>query len=112
MNLMAQKKTSERKRTPFPREVLYTSSGFVKDWEKLEQSGKHDMNRIKEAISLLLRNDGSLPAEWRDHKLSGEFDGYRECHVKGDLLLVYQIHKKSYCEVVVCHRLGTHSELF
>ena len=53
------KKISERKRTPFPREVLYTN-GFVNDWEKLERSGRHDMNRIKEVISLLVKNDGSL----------------------------------------------------
>ena len=106
------KKTSVRKRTPFPREVLYTTSGFVKDWEKLTQSGKHDMHLVKEAISLLMMNDGALSAEWRDHKLAGEWEGFRECHVKGDLLLVYQVHEKSYCEVIVCHRLGTHSELF
>lgn len=45
------KKTPERKRVPFPREILYTK-GFVDDWKKLERSGKHDMNRIKEVISL------------------------------------------------------------
>ncbi|MBQ7543534.1 MAG: type II toxin-antitoxin system YafQ family toxin [Synergistaceae bacterium] len=109
---MTAKKSSERKRTPFPREILYTSSGFVKDWERLKESGKHDMHLIKEAISLLMMNDGPLPAEWRDHKLTGKFEGFRECHVKGDLLLIYQIHKKSYCEVVVCYNIKTHSEAF
>ena len=107
-----QKKSSKRKRTPFPREVLYTTNGFVKDWEKLSHSGKHDMHLIKEAISLLMMNDGPLPAEWKDHKLTGDWEGFRECHVKGDLLLVYQIREKSYCEVVVCAKIGTHSGLF
>ena len=51
---------SERKRTPFPREILYTSSWFVKDWEKLKESGKHNMHRIKEAISLLMMNEVNL----------------------------------------------------
>ena len=105
------KKTPERKRTPFPREVIY-AKGFVDDWEKLSRSGKHDMNRIKEAVSLLVKNDGSLPAEWRDHELKGPFEGMRECHVKDDLLVVYQIGKKSYCEVVVFLNIGTHSEIF
>ena len=105
------KKIPDKKRTPFPREVIYAKD-FVDDWKNLEHSGKHDMNRIKEAISLLVKNDGSLPAEWRDHELKGPFKGMRECHVKGDLLLVYQIGKKSYCEVVVFLNIGTHSEIF
>lgn len=57
------KKTPERKRTPFPREVLY-AKGFVDDWEKLSRSGKHDMNRIKEVISLrnirVTKNSGTF----------------------------------------------------
>lgn len=109
--LTAKKKTPERKRVPFPREVIYTK-GFVDDWKKLERSGKHDMTRIKEAVSLLVKNEGPLPAEWRDHELKGQFEGIRECHVKGDLLLVYQTKKKSYCEVVAFLNIGTHSEIF
>ena len=62
MTLTAMKKSSERKRTPFPREVKYTTD-FVDDWEKLERSGKHDMHPIKEAVSLLMMNDGPLSAE-------------------------------------------------
>ncbi len=111
MSLTPKKRTSGRKRTPFPREISYTAD-FADDWEKLERSGKHDMHLIKEAISLLMMNDGPLPAEWRDHKLTGDWEGFRECHVKGDLLLVYQIRQKSYCEVIVCAKLGTHLELF
>lgn len=109
--MTAMKKSSERKRTPFPREIKFTTD-FSDDWKKLEHSAKHDMHRIKEAISLLMMNDGILSAEWKDHKLHGEFEGFRECHVKGDLLLMYQIRQKSYCDVVICARVGTHSEIF
>ena len=105
------KKTVERKRTAFPREVLYTKD-FVADWENLERSGKHDMNLITEAIVLLMRRNETIPAEWKDHKLNGEWKDFRECHVRGDLLLVYQIRKKSYCEVIVFVNVGTHSEIF
>ena len=104
------KKTIERKRTPFPREVLYTKN-FVDCWERLEHSGKHDMNLIKEAIALLVKNV-PLSAEWKDHKLNDDWKDFRECHVKGDLLLVYQIRKKPYCEVAVFSKIGTHSEIF
>ncbi len=70
------------------------------------------MHLIKEAISLLMMNDGPLSPEWRDHKLNGKLEDFRECHVKGDLLLLYQIHERPYCELVVFHRAGSHSELF
>ena len=70
------------------------------------------MHLIKEAISLLMMNDEPLPAEWRDHKLTGDWEGFKEFHVKGDLLVIYQMSKKSRFEVVVFYRLGTHSELF
>ena len=104
------KKTIERKRTTFPREVLCTQN-FVDCWENLEHSGRHDMNLIKEAIALLVKHV-SIPSEWRDPQLKGEWKDFRECHVKGDLLLVYRILKKSYCEVAVFSYVGTHSEIF
>ncbi|MBQ7155697.1 MAG: type II toxin-antitoxin system YafQ family toxin [Synergistaceae bacterium] len=108
---MTAQKSSGLRRTPFPREIHYYAD-FKRDWEKLERSGKHDMHRIKEAISLLMMNEGPLTADWRDHKLSGDWEGFRELHVKGDLLVVYQMSKKSRFEVVVFYRIGTHSELF
>ena len=105
------KKSADRKRTPFPREIRYTTD-FADDWEKLEHSGKHDMHIIKEVISLLLMNDGALPAEWRDHKLNGTLGDMRECHVKGDLLLFYKLVKKSFYEVAIFTNIKTHSEAF
>lgn len=85
---------------------------FLNDCEKLSHSGKHDMNVLKEVMMLLIANDGSFSAEWKDHKLNGKFNGFRECHIKGDLLLVYQIRQKAHCELAVFHRIGTHSEIF
>ncbi len=85
-----QTRLASEKRTKLPRDSKKTDD-FVKNWEKLERSGKHDMNVVKEAMMLLIANDEPLPAEWRDHKLKGDLQEARECHVKGDLLLVYQI---------------------
>ena len=70
------------------------------------------MHRIKEAISILAINEGPMPPEWRDHELTGKFEGFRECHVKGDLLLVYQIIEGSKFETLMIMRACTHSELF
>ena len=105
------KRTTESKRTKRPRNSRQTND-FIKDWERLERSGKHDMNRLKEAMMLLVANDAPLPPEWNDHELKGGWQFHRECHVKGDLLLVYQVEALSKTEVVVFIGAGTHSELF
>lgn len=85
---MAVKK--DRKRVKHFRDVTQTND-FLNDWARIEASGRHDMSRIKEAMSILALNEGSMPPEWKDHQLEGKFKDYRECHVKGDLLLVYKI---------------------
>ena len=105
------KKIASEKRTSLPREASYTDD-FLDDWEKISRSGRHDMRRIKEVMILLVANDTALPAEWKDHSLKGELQHLRECHIKGDLLLVYQIHRKRKCELVAFYRVGTHSEIF
>lgn len=53
--------------------------------------------------------DITLPERNRDHSLNGDWDGYHECHIKSDLLLIYNKPNKSVLHLV---RLGSHSELF
>lgn len=101
------KKPSKAKRAPLPRRFDY-SKKFGKDWEKLTHSGKQDMQRLKEVMLLLMANDEPLPAEWLDHELQGQWADHRECHVKGDLLLIYKLE----ADRVIFVRTGTHSELF
>ena len=48
-----------------------------------------DMNLINEAMRLLAAN-GSLPAQYRPHKLSGKFQGVWECHIQPDWLMTWQ----------------------
>lgn len=59
---------------------------------------------------LIIANDAPLPAEWKDHALSGDWADHRECHVGGDFLLIYTIDEKD--NLVVFTRAGTHAELF
>ena len=73
------KKITDKKRAKLPRDSRKMSN-FLKDWEKISRSGKHDMKVLKEAI-----NDEPLPPEWKNHQLSGELRNFRECHIKGDL---------------------------
>jgi len=70
------------------------------------------MNRLKEAMLLLVANDEPFGPEWQDHPLRGNWDGYRECHIGGDFLLIYKIDGNGRIGLVVFVRTGTHAELF
>jgi mRNA interferase YafQ len=70
------------------------------------------MRRLKEAMLLLIANDGALGPEWSDHALKGEWAGHRECHVGGDFLLVYTVDDSGKAGQVIFTRAGTHAELF
>ena len=50
-----------------------------------------------------------LPGIYRDHPLAGDWAGYRECHLKPDLLIIY---RKPNPETLRLARLGSHSDLF
>ncbi len=109
---MTSKKTAASKRTPLPRGADYTKP-FLKDWERLSRSGRYDMNRLKQAMLLLIANDGPLGPEWLDHPLAGGWDGHRECHIGGDFLLVYKLDDSGKLGAAIFFvRTGTHAELF
>lgn len=59
-------------------------------------------------VLMTLATDQPLDTRYRDHDLSGNWAGYRECHVKPDLLLIYC---KSDADTLRLARLGSHSEL-
>lgn len=94
-----------------PRRADYTKQ-FLKDWERLSRFGRYDMHRLKEAMLLLIGNDGPLGAEWSDHPLKGDWVGHRECHIGGDFLLAYKLDDSGRVELVIFVRAGTHAELF
>lgn len=101
------RRPAKEKRAPLPRRSDHTRA-FEKDWERLSRSGKQDMRRLQEAMLLLIANEAPLAAEWLDHELGGEWSDHRECHAKGDLLLIYRLQADS----VVFVRAGTHADLF
>jgi mRNA interferase YafQ len=101
------KKPPSSKRGILPRAVGFTK-GFLKDWERLNRSGRFDMARLKEAMLLLVANDAPLGPEWLDHPLKGDWADHRECHVGGDFLLAYRLEGNTIYFV----RAGTHAELF
>jgi mRNA interferase YafQ len=70
------------------------------------------MRRLKEAMLLLIANDEPLGAEWLDHPLKGDWDGYRECHIGGDFLLAYKLDNNGGTGLIVFVRTGSHADLF
>lgn len=81
---------------------------FKKDYKLAVKRGL-DISKLKIVIQLLAEGK-TLPEEYKDHSLSGEWIGHRECHIQPDWLLVYY-----YLEsvlVLTLARTGTHSDLF
>ena len=79
---------------------------FRKDELKVKLTDEQYAKRIK-YLSLILQGK-DLPSEAKDHNLMGEFKGFREFHLGGDVLLIYTVLD----EVLYLQRLGTHSQLF
>jgi len=90
---------------------IYRTRGFKKSFERVRQSGKLK-EQVKasfvQAINTLAEGE-KLPDKYKDHQLTGELGSLRECHVKGDLLLVYQIRKNELLLILV--DIETHSYL-
>ena len=68
------------------------------------------MKRFYEVVSLLSASDKPLPAKYKDHKLSGDLAGYRECHIENDWLLIYKKEKDKL--ILLLTQTGSHSDLF
>jgi len=88
-------------------EVQYTSR-FKKDY-KLIKKRKYDIQKLKDVISILC-NCECLPQKFKDHELSGDYKGFRECHIEPDWLLIYKISDNTL--ILTLTRTGTHSDLF
>ena len=67
------------------------------------------LDKVFEVIDILA-NGGTLDAKYRDHDLTGNYKGTRECHIEPDWLLIYEI--RGDVLVLMLYRLGSHSELF
>ncbi|MGI9347907.1 MAG: type II toxin-antitoxin system YafQ family toxin [Gammaproteobacteria bacterium] len=84
---------------------VYTSR-FKKDL-RLASSRQKNMDKIKAIITALL--DGKvLPQKLRDHSLTGNYQGRRECHIEFDWLLIYKLDG----DRIIFERTGSHADLF
>jgi mRNA interferase YafQ len=90
--------------------TIESSTAFKRD-SKRETRGRHGATLDADLVPVLvaLANDDPLEPRYCDHDLSGDWEGYRECHVKPDLLL---IDRKTDAGTLRLARLGSHSKLF
>ena len=87
-------------------ELVYGQQ-FKKDFKKARKLPIEDLSKIFKIISRL-QEQLALEEKFKDHDLTGAYKAYRECHIKPNLLLIYQVKDNDLSLV----RLGSHSELF
>jgi mRNA interferase YafQ len=89
--------------------TIRRSTRFKKDFKREARAGHGQVFLDTLAITIQqLAEDLPLPDRFFDHALTGNWDGYRDCHIRPDIVLIYQ---KPNAETLDLVRIGSHSEL-
>lgn len=86
---------------------LYLTNGFKRDYKKIIRRG-YDATLLENVVDILLTGK-SLPEKNKDHALTGDWKGYRECHIQPDWLLIYEIIEDRL--ILSLTATGSHSDL-
>ena len=91
--------------------TINRSTAFNRDYKRIKAAPQHkkDIDSLLEAVLVLLLTDQVLPPALRDPPLTGDWVGYRDCHIKPDVILIYS---KPNRKTLWLARIGTHSEVF
>lgn len=81
---------------------------FQKDLKRVQRRG-YDISLLTNVLKILAAGE-PLPEKYKDHSLTGNYKGRRECHITPDWLLIYEIVKSEV--ILYLTRTGTHSDLF
>ncbi len=81
---------------------------FKKDYKAITKRGYNP--QLLQDVLTILCNEQPLPPRYKDHNLSGNYKGHRECHITPDWLLIYKIDHNIL--TLTLTRTGTHSDLF
>lgn len=87
--------------------TIELTTRFKRDYKRVLKTDPTLQDKLAQVIELLA-NDANLPERLSDHPLQGEWKGFRDCHVRPDLVMIYA---KS-DGILSLARLGSHSELF
>jgi mRNA interferase YafQ len=85
---------------------LILKKHYRRDVRLLQKRG-YKINKLKAVVDAICI-DGTPHPKCRPHKLSGDLEGYWECHIAADWLLIYDVDDTT----VTLYRTGTHSDLF
>ena len=88
---------------------IFTTKGYRSSYKRISRHRHFDVELTNKIINQLA-NGESLSPEYKDHQLTGSLKESRECHIKNDLLLVYQ--KQDDVLILSLIDIGTHSSLF
>ncbi|MCB1659883.1 MAG: type II toxin-antitoxin system YafQ family toxin [Pseudomonadales bacterium] len=83
------------------------STQFKKDFKKITKMPISDIIEVGNIISILQRGE-KLEQKHVDHSLTGNWAGFRDCHIKPDLVLIYRVFENQ----LQLARIGSHSDLF
>ncbi|MCH4072367.1 type II toxin-antitoxin system YafQ family toxin [Pseudoramibacter sp.] len=84
------------------------TTAFKRDYKRIKRRG-YKLELLWTVIEKLV-NDEVLPEKNKDHALTGQYSGFRECHISPDWLLVYKIEEDVL--ILTLSRTGSHSDLF
>lgn len=87
---------------------VVASGRFKKDLKLAIKRG-YNISLLENVVNSLSEG-GTLPPKYCDHELTGDYKGFRECHITPDWLLIYEIINDEL--VLYLTRTGTHSDLF
>ena len=85
---------------------IYYTTQFKKDYKRLKKQRKN-LDQLKAVIEKLATGE-NLEPKYRDHQLSGNWKGHRDCHIESDWILIY----RTEADELFLERTGSHSELF
>ena len=85
---------------------LHYTTQFKKDYKRVNKQNK-DLSKLRAVIEKLVAGQ-SLDPKYKDHQLSGNWKGHRDCHIEPDWILIYRITPDD----LYLERTGSHSELF
>ena len=85
--------------------IHYTTQ-FKKDYKRIKKQNKN-LSKLRAVIEKLVEGQVLKP-KYRDHQLSGNWHGHRDCHIEPDWILIYKVTDND----LYLERTGTHSDLF
>ena len=87
---------------------IFRHNSFKKDYKRCKKRG-YDLELLKDVLIQLIKT-GKVSRKYFPHKLSGNYKGRWECHIKPDWLLIWKQDEDE--KLIVLERTGTHSDLF